>query len=125
MKMQILGPPASRAVDFDATLAKYDGFQGPLVLGEPVPAMVKLVKGWLKEGDEVVIFTARVNCDDNPDLKMQVTMLLQKWCDDNIGRVLEITDRKHRRFTHFYDDRNVAVEANTGRILHEPKDLGK
>ncbi|MDE2102637.1 MAG: hypothetical protein KGL39_35655 [Patescibacteria group bacterium] len=116
-----IGPmQKTRAVDFDGTLAKYDGFLGPLVLGEPVPAMVKQVKAWLAAGDEVVIFTARVNCDDNPDLKLQVTMLLQQWCEKNLGRALAITDRKHRRFAEIYDDRAVRVETNTGKFT-EPK----
>jgi hypothetical protein len=114
----------SHAVDFDATLAKYDGFKGPFVLGEPIPAMVARVKRWLQEGDEVVLFTARVCCDDQPALKMQIILLLQQWCERHLGRALEVTDRKHRRFTDFWDDRNVAIEANTGKLLCDPQTNG-
>ena len=45
------------AVDFDGTLAQYDG---TLKLGKPIPAMCERVKNWVAEGYEVRIFTARV-----------------------------------------------------------------
>ena len=104
------------AVDFDGTIAKYEGWQGPLFLGEPVPAMVDRVKQWLKDGEEVVIFTARIN-EDNPNLRLQIILAMQAWCQKHIGQVLEVTDRKHKRMRRFFDDRAVAVEKNTGKVL--------
>ena len=56
MKMQMLGPMRWHAVDLDGTLAKEGENKGawsPYYIGEPIPAMVDRVKGWLKAGDSV------------------------------------------------------------------------
>jgi len=47
------------AMDFDGTLAKYEKWEGPTVIGDPVVPMVKLVQEKLAAGEEVRIFTAR------------------------------------------------------------------
>lgn len=131
MKMQILGPMRWHAVDLDGTLAKEGENKGawsPYYIGEPIAAMVDRVKGWLKAGDSVSIFTARVDQDD-PELKMQITLAIQGWCQKNIGQLLEITCVKSMKFSDFWDDRGVAVERNTGKPLSDPEsaygDAGK
>ena len=48
-------------VDLDGTLAYYDGWKGPEAIGEPIPRMVDRVLGWVNEGREVRILTARVS----------------------------------------------------------------
>src|ERR1700677_2928602 len=108
--------PRTHAVDLDGTLAKYDGWKGALVIGEPVPAMVKRVKDWIKAGDTVIIFTARAD-QPEPEAKMQAVMAIQAWSQKNIGQILEITSIKSARMTDFWDDRAVAVENNTGKPL--------
>lgn len=47
-------------VDLDATLAEYHGW-GDGSIGQPVELMLRRVTGWLAEGREVRIFTARVS----------------------------------------------------------------
>jgi hypothetical protein len=101
------------AVDFDGTLADYDTYLGPLNFGKPIPKMVDRVKQWLKDGDQVVLFTARVN-EPNPNLKLQITLGLHAWCQKNIGQVIEVTATKTKDMTDFWDDRAVQVEKNTG-----------
>lgn len=108
--------PPCHAVDFDGTLGKYDGWKGHYLLGAPIPAMLERVKEWIAKGEEVVIFTARV-CEPDPNIKHQICLAFQSWCMKHVGRVLEVTCMKSPRFTDFYDDRNVAVEPNTGKIL--------
>jgi hypothetical protein len=49
------------AVDLDGTLAKDSGWKGPEHIGEPVKPMLDLVKKLLDDGEDVVIFTARVH----------------------------------------------------------------
>lgn len=97
-------------------MAKYSGWKGPLFFGEPVPDFVKMMKEWLKSGIEVVVFTARIS-EDNPNLKLQIIMGLHAWCERHVGQVLEVTNIKSPRATRFYDDRNVCIEKNTGKII--------
>lgn len=108
-------------VDLDGTIAQYGGWK-PLVsnnqarklglIGPPVPAMLERVKGWLTQGIEVRIFTARV-CDGDPETVKQI----EEWCLEHVGRRLKVTNVKDYSMVALYDDRAVAVEQNTGRVL--------
>jgi hypothetical protein len=123
LKMQIVGPMRWHAVDLDGTLAiegDNPGAWSPYYIGDPIPAMVDCVKKWLKAGDQVSIFTARVDQDD-PELRMQITLAIQGWCQTHIGQLLEITCVKSMKFSDYWDDRNVAVDRNTGKILSDPQ----
>jgi len=114
-------PPAPWiGVDLDGTLAKYDGFKGPTVIGEPLAPMVDRVKGWLKEGKTVKILTARVSEDPTGEAKKAI----EDWTEKHIGTRLEATDVKDAGMTHLYDDRAVPVERNTGELLGQPQPEG-
>ena len=112
-------------VDFDATLAEYQGWQGPEHLGAPVPAMVARVKGWLAEGLDVRIVTARVAVRPNePDVNghtyplesiARQRALIQAWCQIHLGATLPVTASKDFQLIELWDDRCVQVEPNTGR----------
>lgn len=107
-------------VDFDGTLAVYDGWKGPAELGEPVPAMLERVRRWLAEGRDVRIMTARVYTDGTLPRNIEATLArhaIAAWCNEHIGRVLQITCQKDYGMIELYDDRAVSVEANTGRLL--------
>jgi hypothetical protein len=117
-------------VDLDGTLAEYHGYdpRDPLMIGRPIPRMVKLVKRLLKKGVTVKIFTARVDggvyaSDFGPEAKKQyrnvrlVRMSIQDWCHIHIGERLEVTNVKDARMIKLYDDRAVQVEMNTGRLI--------
>lgn len=99
------------AVDLDGTLAKWspDKFD-PAVIGAPIKPMVERVKHWLDMGHEVVIFTARVSTPGSfPHI--------HRWLREQGLPELRITNRKESEMEEFWDDRAVAVERNTGRIL--------
>lgn len=100
-------------VDLDGTMAHYDKFKGPTVIGAPVPAMISKVKKMLAEGEDVRVFTARVAKD--PDGK--VTRAIEAWLQKNLGQTLPITNVKDQHAKAIYDDRAVAVEKNTGKVL--------
>lgn len=104
-------------VDLDGTLAKYDGFKGPTVIGEPIPAMVDRVRQWLAEGKNVKILTARVSEDASGVAKRAI----QDWAEKNLGQRIDVTDVKDAHMVHLYDDRAVPVERNTGRLLGQPQ----
>ena len=91
-------------VDLDGTLAHHDGtFKGEDHIGKPVAPMVKRVRQWLAEGKDVRIFTAR---KPHPAIR--------RFCKENFGKVLPITNQKDPSMIALYDDRAVSVVRNKG-----------
>lgn len=107
-------------VDLDATLAEYNGFKGPTVIGKPIPAMVARVKEWLRKGYEVRIFTARVYEGTSPAqyaTAIEARAAIVAWTKEHIGQELLVTCQKDYEMWVLYDDRCRQVEPNTGRLL--------
>lgn len=98
------------AVDLDGTLAFHDRWRGKDHVGEPIPEMLERVKGWLKDGKKVSIFTARADKAEN-------IPAIRAWLRKHLGQELPVTNVKRKEFSKFYDDRAEKVERNTGRIL--------
>lgn len=107
-------------VDLDGTLAEYHGWKGPEHIGPPVAAMVERVNRWLDEGVEVRIFTARISAPTVSE-RQRVRDVIGAWTTVHLGRVLPVTCTKDYAMVELYDDRCVAVEQNTGRLLNEPQ----
>lgn len=118
---------ATIAVDLDGTLAHYDHWRGVEHIGEPVPRMLERVKSWIAQGYNVVIFTARItplipgtehyvveDCARDTAISFIKAWLLKHGLPD-----LEVTNIKRQNFSVFYDDRAIAVVANTGEIVGE------
>lgn len=102
------------ACDLDGTLAYQDGWHGPEHIGEPIPLMLARVLQWIKEGNKVCIFTARVSeTNPNKDISREA---IKKWCIKHIGQELEITADKKMEFVTFFDDKAIHVGHNTGII---------
>lgn len=98
-------------VDFDGTLAVYDGWKGIGVFGDPIQPMVKRVKDWLANGVVVKIFTARWH---NGPEEIEA---IRKWCELHIGEALPVTATKDYAMIELWDDRCVQVEMNKGTVL--------
>jgi hypothetical protein len=53
------------AFDFDATIAKYDGWKGDLIMGEPIPkeegGVIDTMRQLKSEGFRIIIFSTRKN----------------------------------------------------------------
>lgn len=101
-------PGTCIGVDFDGTLARCDGSWRANVFGPPVPAMVERVRGWIRDGVRVVVFTAREQFEHGS---------VSAWCLIHVGRRLQVTSHKSPAFEAFYDDRAHRVERNTGKIV--------
>lgn len=104
------------AVDFDRTLAFYEGGDSFKMyeFGKPVPAMYFRVKQWLSEGHKVIIFTARVSPHGaNYDIE-GVRKAIQDWCEQNDLPRLEVSCIKDTRIDEIWDDKGVSVKANSG-----------
>lgn len=100
-------------VDLDGTLAEYHGW-GDGTIGVPIPAMVDRIKRWLAGGIEVRIVTARVS--DGPGRSADIQrLLIEQWCETNIGQKLLVTNCKDFAMVELWDDRAVQVIPNTGK----------
>jgi hypothetical protein len=103
----------SIAVDLDGTLMHNNGEPinhfGPLV-----PAMEARVRQWIAEGQEVLIFTARVH---QSGFDPEIIKKIEDWTEQTFGKRLRVTGIKECGIQQIWDDRAVAVERNTGRIL--------
>jgi hypothetical protein len=103
--------------DLDHTLAKYEsGMAGTYKIGEPIPAMVRRVKRWLKRGIEVRIMTARANKYPGWDHERAIRTV-EDWTEKVFGQKLRVTNEKDFEMIEIWDDRAVRVEADTGRKL--------
>lgn len=98
------------AVDLDGTLAKYDGWKGPDVIGDPIPKMVERIRRTIGSGKNVKIFTARV-AGDNDGIARRA---IKKWCRLHLGFELPITCIKDRHCRAIWDDIAKKVYKNTG-----------
>lgn len=98
-------------VDLDGTLAEYGVWEGPNVIGKPIPKMVSRVKSWLENGNSVAIFTARVSGTTKDS---DVIKAIEDWCLEHIGQVLPITCQKDYGMIELWDDRCVQIIPNTG-----------
>jgi hypothetical protein len=112
-------------VDLDGTLAEYDHWRGENHIGKPIPIMVDRVKQWVKDGQEVRIFTARVydpqevNSHVEPMAKRECIKIIEKWCKEHIGVVLPIVCTKDYGMVELWDDRCIQVIPNTGYTLQD------
>jgi len=104
-------------VDLDGTLAQYDNWVSPDRIGDPIPLMVARVKGWLGQGVEVRIMTARAW-----NAPQEVIDCIQDWTEKHIGHRLPVTCTKEDGMIQLWDDRAVGVVPNSGlraeSVLH-------
>jgi len=103
-------PKIWTGIDLDGTLAYFDRMSSYDKIGEPVPAMLALVKKMINNGIRVKIFTARAQ---DPE-QLQI---IRKWLKRNGLPELEITNTKDYYTHRLYDDRCIQVERNTGRLI--------
>ena len=97
------------AVDLDGTLASQDETGGPGDIGAPVHDILARVNDELAAGNEVSIFTSRV--DPSEEGADEARAAIEAWCLEHLGCVLPVTAVKSRRFTEFWDDKAVTVRA--------------
>jgi hypothetical protein len=102
--------------------------------------MLSRVKGWLAEGKDVRIFTARIwpHTLIAPDMVFDSSVGLptttiwieaaiagkkiMEWCETHVGKKLPVTSQKDHSMIELWDDRAVQVEKNTGRRIDGAED---
>lgn len=106
-------------VDLDGTLARYDKWVSGEFIGDPIPDMVDRVKEWVKHGQRVKIFTARVSpisARHNGTSSHYIRMLIFKWLEKHLGFGLEITHEKDYLMIELWDDMKlIQVKKNSGQ----------
>lgn len=123
--------------DLDGTIAKYDKWIAPDVIGEPVMPMIEFMKDFIRRGELVKIYTARVwpmelslNFSEMDAEKFNVIInrlkdahrakrAIEYWSLQNLGTIVPITHNKDFAMLTLYDDRVVQVEKNTGRLIFD------
>lgn len=106
-------------IDFDGTLAFYEGWTGMLELGKPIPGMVAFVEQLLQDGQDVRIFTARGG--ESPETWAQSVKAIGDWCEQYVGRRLPVTNVKDCHMIALYDDRAFHVPRNSGKPQTDKK----
>jgi hypothetical protein len=110
------------AIDLDGTLAHYDGWKGPGIIGDPIPEMVEKVKLFMANGFAFWVFTARIAPDSTIEIKgdaFQEHVAILEWLRKHEIPITDVTCIKHKFFCEFWDDRAKHVVPNTGLFQHE------
>lgn len=96
------------AVDLDGTLAYYTPGQFSMdKVGDPIVPMLNRVRGWIDQGIEVRIFTARAQ--DPASIPV-----VQAWTLKYLGVKLPVTNVKDMDMLELWDDRAIQVVHNEG-----------
>lgn len=103
------------AVDLDRTLARFEwtADYSPLTIGDPIHTRIVQVRGWLKRGIPVKLFTARVASNHpDPSGRDQVQKNIRHWMRCYLGEELPIVSEKQFGCKALVDDIAVAVDPN-------------
>lgn len=127
-------------VDLDGTCFTYHEWVGWNVFGEPIAPMIERIRGWLAEGRDVRVVTARVGlpfhyhpnetfygvskrhkCRVTGVLFSDADMIdaIQDLFQRHVGRRLPVQCYKDADMTQLWDDRAVQIVPNTGATLAE------
>ena len=103
--------------DLDGTLAEKVGkWKGIEFIGKPIKPAVEELKRIHNSGMQVKIFTARVA---DKERAPEARKYIEKWCEEHLGFVPEITNVKDELMLRFFDDRGVQVFPNKGITYEE------
>jgi hypothetical protein len=112
------------AVDLDGTLAVWESWVAWNHIGKPIPKMVERIRGWLREGKVIRIFTARVAFDNDvckvtgqPFTRSDMQKVIAEWTLRHIGTALESTAIKDFACQEIWDDKAIGMVPNTGDTL--------
>jgi hypothetical protein len=100
------------AVDLDGVLARYEGYKGALVIGEPLPGAVDFVKELLTFAD-VVVHTSRVSPDEQANGAgfAQAGSIIRDWLKRHGFPEVRVWDQWGKPIASAYvDDRAVLCQ---------------
>jgi hypothetical protein len=103
-------------------LAKSVKMQVGEQIGIPIHPLVQIVKRMLARGEDVRIFTGRVNPNRGQINAIRARRAIEAWCKRHLGQVLPITYEKDGDMGLLFDDRARQVERDTGRVFGGPRE---
>jgi len=122
-------PQGNILVDMDGTLFEYHGWTKWDEFGRPIKMMVDRVLGWLAEGKDVRIFTARMPLPQDELVEQTCYKTGEKFngvmmkkaiadhCERSFGHRLRAQCYKDLNTIEIWDDRAIGVVANLGFTL--------
>jgi hypothetical protein len=110
--------PGWIGVDLDGTLAKSVAGQAGEEIGPPIHPMVQLVKEWLAHGENVRIFTARVNPNQRLVEAIRARRAIEAWSERHLGQILPVTYEKDWDMVLLFDDSSTAPLGNCSKISY-------
>lgn len=113
--------------DLDGTLAHYDGWKAWNIIGAPIMPMVERLSGYLSQGQDCKIMTARVAFERDVCLvtghsftRQEIAQVIQNWLITQcLLPPLAVTHEKDYQMIRLYDDRAIQVIPNTGQTLED------
>jgi hypothetical protein len=123
------GPKGNILVDMDGTLFEYHGWTKWCEFGKPIPLMVERVLGWIAEGRDVRVFTARMPLPQDEMVEQTCYKTGEKFngvmmkkaiadhCEASFGHRLRSQCYKDLHTIEIWDDRAIGVVANLGITL--------
>ena len=96
------------SIDFDAVLAEYEGFKGPMVVGKPIKGAKKFINAVRTSGFTPVIFTTR-------DVR-----LIEGWLVKNNFPKIEVTNNKFPSVVYI-DDRSIQFKGDYDKLFCDMK----
>ena len=101
------------AIDFDGTIAHYDGWKGIGHIGTPIDGVRELLLGLKAAGYRIVIHTCRATPDVNGDLVGEAVGYIQEWMGHHQIPYDEIWQGVGKPVACAYiDDRAIGVPRN-------------
>jgi hydroxymethylpyrimidine pyrophosphatase-like HAD family hydrolase len=108
------------AIDFDGTIARYDGVTSPDDLGEPIPGAIEFLRALHKAGYTLAIFSARAT---DPIGKRAIEQWVAK--HDLDGIIEFVTYEKLVDFELLIDDRAIRFEGDYRDTLKQVLRAGR
>ena len=105
------------AIDFDGTIAQYDGWQGVESVGEPIPGAIAFIKALRELGFELAIFSARAHPDHGVGGKRAIEQWVDKYGLSN--DILFVTHEKLPEFDLIIDDRGITFSGDYREVLKQ------
>ena len=107
------------AFDLDGTIAEYNGWDKAdgHRIGNPIPAIIKVIKDLRAKGERCVIFSARATV---PEARSYI----EAYCLEHIGEILPMQNTKTLDIVQIWDDRAISVQHNTGKWLDANAETG-
>jgi hydroxymethylpyrimidine pyrophosphatase-like HAD family hydrolase len=112
------------AIDFDATIATYDGFKGKGVFGNPVEGASRVIKQLKQKGWKIIIYTTRSETHQIIDY-LDEHNIPYDYINHN-PKNIELGCSLGKPLADVYlDDRAITFDGNWGKALYDVENFSE